>query len=67
MQLTTRQDEVAKLVAQGMSNKMIARQLGISVGTVKLHMQSIFNRVGVRSRVMLAIQARDTRESQPAH
>jgi DNA-binding NarL/FixJ family response regulator len=58
MKLTDRQAEVAKLAANGLPNKLIARQLGISESTVKLHMNSIFARLGIRSRAMLAAQWR---------
>jgi DNA-binding NarL/FixJ family response regulator len=54
MTLTSRQQEVAALAAAGLSNKRIARQLGITEGTVKLHMHGIFDRLGVRSRAILA-------------
>ena len=39
MKLTRRQGEIAELAALGLPNKTIARQLGITEGTVKLHMQ----------------------------
>ncbi len=59
MTLTARQDQIARLAATGLSNKQIARDLGISEGTVKLHMHGIFERIGIRSRVVLAAQWRD--------
>jgi DNA-binding NarL/FixJ family response regulator len=40
--LSAREREVALLVAQGLANKEIARELGLSYGTVKLHVHSIF-------------------------
>jgi two-component system, NarL family, nitrate/nitrite response regulator NarL len=58
MKLTRRQDEIARLAATGLPNKLIARQLGISEGTVKLHMHSVFARLGIRSRAVLAAQWR---------
>ena len=58
MKLTDRQDQIARLAATGLPNKQIARDLGISEGTVKLHMHSIFDRLGIRSRVVLAAQWR---------
>jgi DNA-binding NarL/FixJ family response regulator len=45
-----RQIEVLDRLARGMSNKQIARELGLSVATVKLHVQSILRSTGSRSR-----------------
>jgi DNA-binding NarL/FixJ family response regulator len=52
-ELTDRECKTASLVRKGLSNKEFARQLGIVEGTVKLHMQNIFAKCGVRSRMML--------------
>jgi DNA-binding CsgD family transcriptional regulator len=52
--LTHRELEVLRLVAQGWSNADIARQLFITVGTVRKHMEHIFDRTGVRSRAAAA-------------
>jgi DNA-binding NarL/FixJ family response regulator len=54
--LTRREREVFLLVSTGMSNKEIARQLGLSVGTVKLHVHSIFQKSGARGRSDLVAQ-----------
>ncbi|MEB2320733.1 MAG: response regulator transcription factor [Pseudomonadota bacterium] len=48
--LPTRQREIVELVAQGLSNKAICRQLNISPNTVKTHLATIFETLGVRSR-----------------
>ena len=48
--LSLREYEVALLVAEGASNKQVARQLGLCEGTVKLHVRSIFRKVGASSR-----------------
>jgi len=48
--LPTRQREIVELVAQGLSNKEICRQLNISPNTVKTHLATIFETLGVRSR-----------------
>jgi DNA-binding NarL/FixJ family response regulator len=53
--LTDRQREIAEMVALGASNKIIARQLGLSVGTVKVHLHRIFRVLGVNNRVQLAM------------
>lgn len=48
--LTPRELEVLALVGEGMSNKTIARQLGISAHTVKYHLEAVFTKLAVRSR-----------------
>jgi DNA-binding NarL/FixJ family response regulator len=48
--LTPRELEVLAQIAQGMSNKAVARRLGISVHTVKYHLEAIFTKLGARSR-----------------
>lgn len=48
--LTPRQWELMHLVAAGCSNKQIARQLGLSVGTVRTHLEKIYGRLGVSNR-----------------
>ena len=48
--LTVRQQEILSLLAEGISNKEIANRLNIAEGTVKIHLQAIFDRIGVRRR-----------------
>jgi DNA-binding NarL/FixJ family response regulator len=48
--LTPRQYEVATLVARGLSNKEVARELGLVVGTVKVHMHQIIKKLGAKTR-----------------
>ncbi len=48
--LTAREAEILVLVGQGLSNKAIARRLGISVHTVKFHLEALFEKVGATSR-----------------
>jgi two-component system nitrate/nitrite response regulator NarL len=55
--LTPREIEILSLLAEGQSNKVIARNLGISDGTVKLHVKSILRKLGVHSRVEAAVIA----------
>ena len=55
--LTPREKETFRLLAEGQSNKLIANELGISDGTVKLHVKSILKKLGMRSRVEAAIFA----------
>lgn len=54
--LTERQREIVRWVAQGLSNKEIARRLGISPTTVKTHLHNIFERVGVSGRQRLLVR-----------
>jgi DNA-binding NarL/FixJ family response regulator len=49
-QLTPREDQVAMLVARGLSNKEVAHELGVCDGTVKLHVHNIMQKLGVRKR-----------------
>jgi two-component system, NarL family, nitrate/nitrite response regulator NarL len=53
--LTDREGEVAGLVCEGLPNKMIARRLGVTEGTVKIHLHMIFKKLAVRSRADLII------------
>ena len=48
--LTAREIEVLRLVAQGLSSKLIARQLSIAPGTVNYHLATVFNKLGVDTR-----------------
>lgn len=52
--LTPRMEEVRQLLRRGMSNKLIARTLGISEGTVKNHMSEIFKALQVSNRTQAA-------------
>lgn len=58
--LTPRQVEVMQLLQQGYPNKLIARKLDLTEGTVKVHMVAIFRALGVRNRTeaVLAMQSR---------
>ena len=56
-ELTARELEILRHVAEGQSNKMIARALNITDGTVKLHVKSILRKLGLRSRVEAAVLA----------
>jgi two-component system nitrate/nitrite response regulator NarL len=54
-QLTGREQEVVALVAEGLPDKLIARRLRITLGTTKLHLHNIYQKVGFSSRVKLAL------------
>ena len=53
--LTKREKDVLRLIAKGLSNKMIARKLGITEGTVKVHVKNLLHSLRLRSRVEAAI------------
>ncbi len=55
--LTNRQSEVLNLVAQGLSNKQIAFQIGVSEATVKLHINALLRAVGASNRTQAVIIA----------
>jgi DNA-binding NarL/FixJ family response regulator len=57
--LSRREEEVLALVAAGLANKAIARQLQITERTVKAHLTNIFARIGVTDRTQAALWARD--------
>lgn len=56
--LTRRERDVARLVATGQRNRTIADTLGISQGTVKMHLHNIFAKMGLESRTQLAMDVR---------
>jgi DNA-binding NarL/FixJ family response regulator len=58
-ELSGRESEVLGLLATGLANKQIARKLGISERTVKAHMTSIFQQLGVTDRTQAALWARE--------
>ncbi|WP_417661140.1 two-component system response regulator NarL [Pseudomonas sp.] len=55
--LTHREQQVLKMIATGLSNKKLAHKLGISEGTVKVHVKNILHKLGVSSRVEAAVWA----------
>jgi len=61
--LSPRQREVFALLAKGLSNKMIARELDITEGTVKSHVATIFDVLHVHNRVSAVAEARTLTES----
>jgi DNA-binding NarL/FixJ family response regulator len=56
--LTPREREVVRLVCQGLKNKQIAANLGITPGTVKVHLMHIFEKTGLKDRFALAVHGR---------
>ncbi|ACB76511.1 response regulator [Opitutus terrae] len=55
--LSPREMEVLKLLAKGLSNKEIATQLGLVVGTIKIYVANIFNKLGVSDRTQALVTA----------
>jgi DNA-binding NarL/FixJ family response regulator len=61
--LTERQVEVLQLLSQGKPNKLIGRALGISEGTVKIHLAAIFRALNVRNRTEAVVAAQSLTEA----
>ena len=55
--LAPRERELIRFVSQGLRNREIAEQLGVTEGTVKVYLHSVFEKLGVSSRTELAIRA----------
>ncbi len=55
--LTPRETQVLQLMALGHCNKMIARDLGIGVGTVKTHAKGLFSKLGASARTQAVVMA----------
>jgi len=55
--LTEREREVLRMVTKGYSNKSIARELGISLSTVKTHLRNIFRKLEVEDRAQVIVKA----------
>ena len=57
--LTDRDQEIAALVAQGLSNKEIARELGVSANTIRSHISNILRKLKLTNRTQIAIYLKD--------
>ena len=55
--LTDRENQILDLISTGYSNKLIARELGITEGTVKVHVKHLLKKLNLRSRVEAAVWA----------
>ena len=62
--LTKREEEVVRLVAEGLQNRDIARELKLSEHTIKNYLFHIFDKLGVSSRVELALYAVSSAKSE---
>ncbi len=63
--LSSRETEVAELVAEGSTNKEIGRRLFIATRTAETHIQNILNKLGFNSRAQIAAWAVERRLSRP--
>jgi DNA-binding NarL/FixJ family response regulator len=55
--LTEREREIARLVSVGLSNKGVSRRLGVSEGTIKVHLHHIYQKLAINNRTALAALA----------
>ena len=62
--LTKRQREVLALLTQGLSNKEIARMIGIAEATTKIHMAALIRNLGARNRTEAAFMAAQKESGQ---
>lgn len=63
--LTSREYEILSLIAKGLSNKLIARELAISDGTVKVHVKHLLKKLELRSRVEAAVWMVNHQNKEP--
>lgn len=63
--LAPREKQLLALVRRGLRNRDIAEQLGVTEGTVKVYLHSIFEKVGVANRTELAMKADDLIGPEP--
>lgn len=61
--LTRRQEELVRLVGQGLRNKEIAEQCGLTEGTVKIHLHHVFTKLNIRSRSQLILMLAEAAQS----
>ena len=64
--LTSREHEVVLLVAEGLTNADIARQLWISPGTVRRHLENVFAKLDVHTRTAAVARLRHGESTQPS-
>jgi DNA-binding NarL/FixJ family response regulator len=64
--LTPREEQVVALVADGLTNRGVASELGLSEHTIKKYLLRIFDKVGISSRVELVLYALSHGEHRPA-
>jgi two-component system, NarL family, response regulator DegU len=64
--LTPREEQVVALVAEGLGNRQIARELNLSEHTIKKYLFRIFEKLGISSRVELVLYAVNNGDARPA-
>lgn len=57
--LTGRERSIMLLVARGLTNREVAGQVGVTEGTVKVHLHNIYRKLAISSRTMLAVMAKE--------
>jgi DNA-binding NarL/FixJ family response regulator len=62
--LTKRRRQVATLVSNGLSNRQIAKKLGLAEGTVKIHLHGIYEKLNIHSRTELAQRLKGAQPSE---
>jgi two-component system nitrate/nitrite response regulator NarL len=63
--LTPRENDILDCLTEGASNKVIARNLGITESTVKIHMKSLIRKIGVQNRTQAALWAIESGVGRP--
>jgi DNA-binding NarL/FixJ family response regulator len=67
MQLSDRETEIVRCIASGMRNAEVAKRLSIGESTVKTHLNNIFQKLGIRDRVELALYAHRSGLAEAPH
>ena len=62
--LTPREAQILDAIADGLTNKAIARRLGISLHTVKFHVESVFRKLGASTRTEAVAKAAERRREE---
>ena len=62
--LTNRRRQVAALAYRGLSNRAIAEKLGVTVGTIKVHLHAIYEKLDIHSRAELTTALADGGKSR---
>ena len=62
--LTRREKDIIPFIAQGLTNKEIARTLGVGPSTIKNHVHNILEKLRLRRRGEIASQARQTKDAE---